>query len=60
MPELLRCLLIALLLSLATANGASRQVVNVLTWSSEIPSAVIAQFERETGIKVNCSTFDSN
>jgi spermidine/putrescine transport system substrate-binding protein len=39
---------------------ASDNVVNVYTWSEEIPHSVIAQFERETGIKVNYSTYDSN
>lgn len=35
-------------------------VVNVFTWSEEIPHSVIAQFEKETGIKVHYSTFDTN
>jgi spermidine/putrescine transport system substrate-binding protein len=39
---------------------AADNVVNVYTWSEEIPHFVIAQFEKETGIKVNYSTFDSN
>ena len=44
-----------------SANGcANDNIVNVFTWSEEIPPFVIAQFEKETGIKVNYSTFDSN
>jgi spermidine/putrescine transport system substrate-binding protein len=39
---------------------ASDNIVNVYTWSGEIPHSIIVQFERETGIKVNYSTFDSN
>jgi spermidine/putrescine transport system substrate-binding protein len=39
---------------------AADNVVNVYTWSEEIPHFVIAQFEKETGIKVNYSTFESN
>jgi spermidine/putrescine transport system substrate-binding protein len=39
---------------------AAENVINVYTWSEEIPPSVIAQFEKETGIKVNYSTFDSN
>jgi spermidine/putrescine transport system substrate-binding protein len=39
---------------------AADNVVNVYTWAGEIPHFVIAQFEKETGIKVNYSTFDSN
>ena len=32
----------------------------MITWAQEIPHSVIVQFEKETGIKVNYSTFDSN
>lgn len=39
---------------------ASENVVNVYVWSDMIPDRVIQQFEKETGIKVNFSTFDSN
>ncbi|QDP72463.1 spermidine/putrescine ABC transporter substrate-binding protein [Legionella israelensis] len=38
---------------------ASR-VVNVYVWGGEIPKSVVHQFEQETGIKVNFSTYDSN
>lgn len=34
--------------------------INVLNWSSYIPSEVILAFEKETGIKVNYSTYSSN
>ncbi|MES2218681.1 MAG: spermidine/putrescine ABC transporter substrate-binding protein [Pseudomonadota bacterium] len=39
---------------------AADNILNVYTWSGEIPRSVIVQFEKETGIKVNYSTFDSN
>lgn len=39
---------------------AADNIVNVYTWSEEIPHFVIVQFEKETGIKVNYSTFESN
>lgn len=39
---------------------ASSKVVNVYAWGGEIPKSVIQQFERETGIRVNFSTYDSN
>lgn len=38
----------------------ANESVNVYVWSGEIPTQVIQQFERETGIKVNYSTYDSN
>src|ERR1700722_4846109 len=39
---------------------AKTNVVNVYTWSGVIPDFAIQQFEKETGIKVNFSTYDSN
>jgi spermidine/putrescine transport system substrate-binding protein len=42
------------------ASYAADNIVNVYTWSEEIPRSLILQFEKETGIKVNYSTFDSN
>lgn len=51
-------LLICLHTSPSTANSSN--IVNVYTWSQEIPSTVIKQFEKETGIQVNYTSFDSN
>src|SRR5260221_14510013 len=39
---------------------AAENIINVYTWSGVIPDATIRQFEKETGIKVNFSTYDSN
>jgi spermidine/putrescine transport system substrate-binding protein len=39
---------------------AADNIVNIYTWSEEIPHSVLVQFERETGIHVNCSSFDTN
>jgi spermidine/putrescine transport system substrate-binding protein len=36
------------------------QVLNVYNWSSYMPDDVIQQFEKETGININYSTYDSN
>jgi spermidine/putrescine transport system substrate-binding protein len=49
-----------LLLIIHSAFAANDNVVNVYTWSQELPSDVIKAFEHETGIRVNYSTFDSN
>src|SRR5437899_8663143 len=35
-------------------------ILNLYTWSGVIPDFIIQQFEKETGIKVNFSTYDSN
>ena len=40
-------------------NKDSRQV-NILNWSSYIPSDVILDFEKQTGISVNYGTYSSN
>src|SRR3990167_5407585 len=39
---------------------AEKNILNIYAWSSEIPQEIIDQFEKETGIKVNYSVFDSN
>lgn len=40
------------------ANSAN--VVNVYAFGEEIPDSVLAQFEKETGIKVNYSSYETN
>lgn len=39
---------------------AAEHVVNIYGWSNEIPPASIHEFEEETGIKVNISTYENN
>ncbi|MDP3561899.1 MAG: spermidine/putrescine ABC transporter substrate-binding protein [Legionellaceae bacterium] len=51
-------LLAVLLLCSAFVNAKSS--VNIYAWGNEIPSSLLAQFEKETGIQVNFSTYDSN
>ena len=36
------------------------RTLNVLNWSSYIPNEVISDFTKESGIKVNYSTYSSN
>lgn len=53
--------LLFLLISLLMSNTLlAQKVVNVYAWGGEIPKSVIQQFEHETGIRVNFSTYDSN
>jgi spermidine/putrescine transport system substrate-binding protein len=47
-----------LFISLTTL--ANTGVVNVFNWSDYMPQAVVDEFEKETGIKVNYSQYDSN
>lgn len=49
-----------LLLSLLTTGCGSRKEVNVYNWGEYIDESIFADFEKETGIKVNYSTFTSN
>lgn len=61
---------LALLLSAATLSGAlagcsggktaSKGEVNVYNWGEYIDMSVLDDFEKETGIKVNYQTYDSN
>lgn len=43
----------------STAN-ANSNILNVYNWATFMPQSVIEQFEKETGIRVNYSEFDSN
>lgn len=54
----MRSILIFLLL-FATSISA-KPTLNVFTWSNFVPPFVIQQFEKETGIIVNVSTYDNN
>ena len=50
---------VVFLLSIPDLVSASK-TVNVYAWGGIIPRKIIQQFERETGIRVNFSTYDSN
>ncbi|HHF7345945.1 TPA: spermidine/putrescine ABC transporter substrate-binding protein [Legionella feeleii] len=49
-----------LLMISASFSAHANKVVNVYVWGGEIPKKVIQQFEQQTGIRVNFSTYDSN
>ncbi|BBM84295.1 ABC transporter substrate-binding protein [Candidatus Uabimicrobium amorphum] len=48
------------LLFLIGCDSKPKEVLNVYNWSEYMPEDVIEQFEKETGIKVYYSTYDSN
>lgn len=56
--------LVAVFVSVALAacgdRSTERQVLNVYNWSDYIDESVIADFQKETGIKVIYDVFDSN
>lgn len=43
-----------------TIPSFAHKTLNIYAWGGEIPKNLIQQFERETHIKVNLSTFDNN
>ncbi|NNM59601.1 MAG: spermidine/putrescine ABC transporter substrate-binding protein [Legionellales bacterium] len=51
---------LGILVFLSVPAFGAKEIVNVYAWSGEIPDAVITQFQKETGITVNFSTYDSN
>ena len=53
-------LILLVLICTGCSDGNNKRVLNVLNWSSYIPSDVILDFERETGIDVNYMTYSSN
>lgn len=44
----------------APAPVAEEKVLNIYNWPDYIPEGMIAAFEKETGIKVNYDTFETN
>jgi spermidine/putrescine transport system substrate-binding protein len=58
--KLMTYLLLAVTLIFSPALLASENSLNIYAWSGEVPDFAIQQFEKETGIKVNFSTYDSN
>ncbi len=55
-----RSLFFLVLALLSATLFADKRVVNVYVWGGEIPKKAVQQFEKETGIHVNFSTYDSN
>jgi spermidine/putrescine transport system substrate-binding protein len=53
-------LTVVALLTIVTSAFCAEKVVNLYIWSEYIPDEVLAAFTKETGIKVNISTYDSN
>ncbi len=41
-------------------NASAEKILNVYAWAGEIPNSLVQKFEKETGIHVNFSTYDSN
>jgi spermidine/putrescine transport system substrate-binding protein len=50
--------ILSLLFPLSTF--AQSKILNVYAWGGEIPDFILRQFEKESGIKVNFSTYENN
>jgi spermidine/putrescine transport system substrate-binding protein len=50
----------ALFLFACGGGGKKAQSLNIYTWQDYVPDSVVAQFEKETGIKINYSFFSTN
>lgn len=46
--------------SASSTAGGGKDTLNIFVWTEYIPDRVIQDFEKETGIKVNVSTYSSN
>lgn len=44
----------------APAGNSEEKVLNIYNWADYIPANLVADFEKETGIKVNYQTFENN
>lgn len=44
----------------AAAVNTEEKVLNIYNWPDYVPDGMIARFEKETGIKVNYDTFETN
>lgn len=49
-----------LFLLMGMVNAAPSNVLNLYAWSGYMPASIAAQFEKETGVHINYTTFDSN
>ena len=56
----MRYLPIMIILCFANTLWAKSEIVNVYAWTGEVSEKVVRQFEKETGIKVNFSTYENN
>ncbi len=59
-PQSLGLIVLLALAAPAAAQAGKERVVNVYNWSDYIDPAVLADFSKQTGIKVQYDTFDAN
>lgn len=52
--------ILLLLLFLTPSLFADKKILNIYNWANYMPHSIIHQFEKETGIHINYSEYDSN
>lgn len=60
MKKILIIAVLCLSIAVLSCTKKNEKVINIFNWSEYIPNEVLRQFEKETGIRVNYSTYDSN
>lgn len=51
---------VVLMLMSCCSFAKNAKVLNLYGWTGEVPDFIVRQFEKETGIKVNFSTYENN
>lgn len=44
----------------SSISSANKNILNIYVWGNYLPNEIIAEFTKETGIKVNLTEFDNN
>lgn len=60
MKKILKIFLLPFLLAFLSCSSKNENELNIYTWTYFIPEEVVQSFEKETGIKVNISYYDTN
>jgi spermidine/putrescine transport system substrate-binding protein len=58
--KLIAVTLLVFISTLSLPSMADQKIVNVYAWTGEVSDNLVKQFEKDTGIKVNFSTYQSN
>lgn len=59
-PVVVLVMLLTFVMAPLHANAAEEKVLNLFSWSEYFPQAALDMFEKETGIKVVYTTYESN
>ena len=62
MKKRILALMLAMVLAIPMLSGcgSKQEELNIYTWEDYVPDSVVEAFEKETGIKVNYTNFQTN